>query len=80
MMWYWGEGMGLWMVLGMVLMLLFWGTVIGLVVWGTAALIKRYSRGNLNTEPGDAMDAARKRYARGEIGRAEFEQIRRDLS
>ncbi len=32
MMWYGGGGMGLWMVLGMGLMLLFWVGVIGLVV------------------------------------------------
>ena len=80
MMWGWSGGLGLWMVWGMVLMLLFWAGVIGLAVWGIAALAKRADLGSLSMEKGDALNAARERYARGEIGRAEFEQIRRDLS
>jgi putative membrane protein len=77
MMWY--GGMGLWMVLGMVLMLLFWVGVIGLVVWGTAALARRYGPGIVGTEKGDALGIAKERYARGEISRAQFDQIKSDL-
>ena len=80
MMWGWSGGMGLWMVLGMVLMLLFWAGVIGLVVWGIAALTRRYGPGTVNAEKGDALSIAKERYARGEIGRAEFDQIKSDLS
>ena len=80
MMWYGGGGMGLWMVLGMGLMLLFWVGVIGLVVWGIAGLTKRYDPGSRNTEGSDALKVAKERYARGEINRDEFNQIRRDLS
>ena len=41
MMWGWSGGLGLWMGVGMLLMLLFWAGVIGLAVWGIAALAKR---------------------------------------
>jgi putative membrane protein len=77
MMWY--GGMGLWMVLGMVLMLLFWVGVIGLVVWGIAAPARRHGPGTVGTEEGDALGIAKERYARGEISRAQFDQIKSDL-
>jgi putative membrane protein len=80
MMWGWSGGMGLWMVLGMGLMLLFWVGVIGLVVWGVAGLTRRYEPGSRSTEGSEALKVAKERYARGEINREEFTQIRRDLS
>jgi len=80
MMWGWSGGLGLWMGVGMLLMLLFWAGVIALAVWGIAALAKRADLGSQSTEKGDALNAAKERYARGDIGWAEFEQIKRDLS
>ena len=80
MMWGWSGGLGLWMGVGMLLMLLFWAGVIGLAVWGIAALARRADQGSQSTGKGDALNAAKERYARGDIGRAEFEQIKRDLS
>ncbi len=63
----WG-GMGLGM-------LLFWGLLIAALV----ALFRVSCRsGNRKTEK-SALDLLEERYARGEIGRDEFEQIRRDL-
>jgi len=80
MMWYWGGGMGLWMVFGMVLMALFWAGVIGLVVWGIVALTRRYGPGTIGTNEGNALKIAKERYASGKISRAEFDQIKNDVS
>ena len=68
------NGMGWWMIWGGTMMVLFWGALIGLAVWGVARFSAQH--------PGDgddALDLARRRYASGEISRDEFEQIRHDL-
>lgn len=80
MMWYWNGGMGFWMVLGGILMLLFWAGVIGLIVWGVATLIRRDSPRSSGTEKRDALTIARERYARGEVSKDEFDRMKRDLS
>ena len=80
MMWYGNGGMGSLMVLGGILMLLFWVGIIGLVVWGVATLTKHYSPGSGSTEKRDAMAIAKERYARGDISKEQFDQIKRDLS
>ncbi len=72
----WGEGWwddGWWIVMP-IMMVLFWGTVIGVVIWGITQATRR-DRGDSRR----ALDIAQERYARGEISREEFEQIRRDL-
>ena len=74
MMGYWNGDMGVWMVLGTVLMLLFWAGVIGLVVWGVVRLTKHSHVDN------GGFAIARERYAKGEIGKEEFDQIKKDLS
>ena len=67
----WG-GMGFGMGFGMIL---FWAMII-------VALIVLFrgscGNGNRKTEK-SALDILKERYARGEIGREEFEQIKRDL-
>lgn len=70
--WGWGAGIGGFFVL------LFWVAVIVLVVW----LITRFSRHGLDGSRGrkTPLDIVRERYARGEISREEFEQIKKDLS
>lgn len=50
--------------------------VVGLVVWAVIALSKRNATGGR----GDSVSIARERYARGELSREEFEQIKKDLS
>ena len=70
----------MWMVFGMVLMALFWAGVIGLVVWGIAALTRRYGPGPIGTNEGNALRTAKERYASGKISRAEFDQIKNDVS
>ena len=57
-------------------MLLFWALVILGIVW----LVKAISRsGSHPIEHESPLDIARKRYARGEITKEQFEQIKRDL-
>lgn len=71
---YGGWGMGF----GWIFMILFWGVVI----LGIAALAKSLlgSSADSAAAPGKrALGLLKERYARGEIGKEEFEQKRRDL-
>ncbi len=72
----WFDGMGWWMILGGLWMVIFWGGLIALVVWG----IMKLSRRNGSAPKHDLLDIAKERYARGEISREEFEQLKKDLS
>ena len=74
-MWYMHDVGGWWMWLGGIWMIVFWGGLIGLVVWGITRLTRR---DNLTTKH-DPLDVAKERYARGEINRGQFEQIKKDL-
>jgi putative membrane protein len=68
------------MVFGGIAILVFWGVIIWLVVWGITRLTgdKRTSGGTgVGRSP---LDIAKERYARGEITREQFEQIKKDLS
>jgi len=69
-------GIGWWWIFGGVWMLIFWGGLIALIVWG----ISKLSRRNGSTTKRDPLDVAKERYAKGEILKEEFEQIKKDLS
>ena len=75
-MWYMHEGMGWWMAFGGVWMVLFWGGLIALIVWGINKLGGRGDPIQKHTP----LDVAKERYARGELAKKDFEQIKRDLS
>jgi putative membrane protein len=60
-------------------MLVFWGAIITLVVWGIKKLTEKDTRSS-TTEKSDSLGIAKERYARGEISREQFEQIKKDLS
>jgi len=78
-MWSWGTSMGgWWMVLGAVWMVLFWGGLILLVIWGIKKLSQRDGGGG-GGGGRSALDIARERYARGEITKEQFEQMKKDL-
>jgi len=66
--WGWGMG-GLWMVL-------FWGAIIVALV----VMVKWLAAGS-TTAPGKStpLDTLKERYAKGEIGKDEFEQKKRDI-
>ena len=74
MMWDMGDGMGWWMILGSVWVVLFWMGIIWL-------FIRVFERGETRYTPGGEtpIEIARRRYARGEISREQFEQLRDDL-
>jgi putative membrane protein len=68
-----GGGWGIFMM--MVSMVLFWGIIIGGIV-----LLVRYifpQTGSRSSE--DSLEILKKRYAKGEIGKEEFEAKRNDL-
>jgi putative membrane protein len=78
MMWHNGYGwMGGYWIFGVV----FWALGIAVVVLLILALVRRstgYHRGWSGGEP-DALEIAKRRYARGEITKEQFEQLRKDL-
>lgn len=78
-MWHFGDGMGWWMVWGVLMMILFWGAIIALVVWVVQSLSSRDSGSTSSPAGRSPLDIAKERYARGDINRQEFEQIKQDL-
>ncbi len=69
------DGFGAMGAFGWLWMVLVWVVVVGLVVWGVSALFGGRASGN----EADALEILRKRYARGEIGQAEYERAKRAL-
>jgi len=74
-MWYMHELGGWGMLWGGLLMLVFWGGFISLVVWGIIRLTRRDEKATRNAP----LEIAKERYARGEITKEQFEQIKKDL-
>ncbi len=64
-----------WWIFGAVWMVVFWGTIIALAVWAVSRL-----GGGGGGKEDSPLEIARRRYARGEITREEFEQLRQDLA
>jgi putative membrane protein len=90
MMWGNGFGMGGGWLIGGLMMLLFWAAVIGLVVWAIWAFSRRQSgrvdyqnasqAASLQAPHDDrALQIAKERYARGEISREQYDEIRQTL-
>ena len=76
----WGNdgGYGWWWGFGALHMLLYWGVLILAI----ALLVKWLFAGSSRRESPyvkTALDILKERYARGEIGKEEFEQKKRDL-
>ena len=69
-----GGGMG-WWVFGAAWMVLFWGGIVAFAIWAVGRL-----GGGARRNEDSPLEIARRRYARGEITRDEFEQLRRDLA
>ena len=79
-MWQAHEGMGWWMVFGGILTVLFWAGIIALVVWAISALARRDGSRPPSASKQDPLDIARKRYAKGEITKDEFGQMKKDIT
>lgn len=84
MMWYGTDGWGWSWGLGMIHGLLWWV----FVILGIVLLLRLLARGSGGSSAPPAaphlpvetaLDILKKRYARGEIGKAEFEEKKRDL-
>ena len=77
-------GFGLGGGLSIILNILFWALVIGLIVWLVSSLAVGRTTSHLSsdmTTPAEApLDTLKKRYARGEITKTEYDDMRRDLS
>jgi putative membrane protein len=61
----------------MLMMLVFWGVVIVGIVLGIRWLV---AQGGASRAADPALDILRQRYARGDIGKEEFEAKKRDLT
>jgi len=75
-MWDIPSGMGWWMGFGVVWMVIFWGGLIALIVWG----IKKLTERNGSSSKRDSLDIAKERYAKGEISEEEFQLLKKNLS
>lgn len=89
MMSYWGYGSGYGMglsILGFIFQALFWGLVVLLIIklFNGPHHSRRYHDHDDETENGYQTDRSieiiRERYAKGEIDKKEFEQLKKDLS
>ncbi len=67
----WGWG-------GMIFQLLFWFVVIGIIIWGIKYMTDHGQRNNHSYEE-DALSILKKRYAKGEIDKKEFNEKKKDL-
>ncbi|MCB1763593.1 MAG: SHOCT domain-containing protein [Gammaproteobacteria bacterium] len=72
------DGFGMGFGFGGGLMWLFWIVAIILIVWGVKLVLGIGDRPR--NKEGSALDILEKRYAKGEIDQAEFEQKRKDLN
>ncbi len=66
----WDSG---WWIVMAVMMVLFWGAMIAVVIWGIRQFTGHQRRDR------SPLDIARERLARGEITKEEFDRIRGDL-
>ena len=76
---HWGFGF----IGGGFLMIMFWALIIGLVVWLIAGIGRRghyMHRMHYQGYTSDAREIARERYAKGEISKEQYEQLKKDLS
>ncbi len=80
-MWHTGDGMGWWMLWGGLMMILFWGAIIAFAVWFVQSITERdagHASGTGGGRP-DPLEIAKERFARGEMTREQFEEVRRTL-
>ena len=74
MMW---DSSGVWWNIYGVFMVLIWGGFLALFIWW---ITKRGKRDGERETKSNALDIIKERYAKGEISKEEFEQIKKDLS
>jgi putative membrane protein len=59
-----------------------WIVILGLIIWAIVAAVGRpgESRSQGSAKTDSALEILKQRYARGEIGKEEYEQKRKDLT
>ncbi|MEE9285963.1 MAG: SHOCT domain-containing protein [Dehalococcoidia bacterium] len=67
-----------WMWLMPVFMVVFWG----LVIWAVVTVVRGFSQpgGLMSGQKDSALEILKRRYARGEIGKEEYEEKRREFA
>ena len=75
-MWCLGEGAGCQSWFGGIWMFIIGGGLIAFILWGTSRFANQESLKTNN----NAIDLAIERYAKGEITKEQFEEIKKDLS
>ncbi len=77
----WWGGMGIMMLVGLAFMVLFWGGIIFLIIWAVKQIASPRRESVPPAAPGKStpLEIARERYARGEITKEQYEQLRKDL-
>ncbi|MCL4486994.1 MAG: SHOCT domain-containing protein [Chloroflexi bacterium] len=75
-----GYGMGIFGI-GMLFMLAFWALIIVGVIWLIMTLIRGSTAGPAPTSPAGqpSLDILKTRYAKGEITKEQFDQMKKDL-
>jgi putative membrane protein len=64
----------------MFLMPILWIVVIGLIVWAEVAAVRRPGESDSQTRSADSvLEILKRRYARGEINKEEYEEKKKDL-
>lgn len=75
MMYGYGYGMGIWMIIGWVIM----AAVIVFAVYGLIILLRKTDAGTMSNKSADPLNILRERLARGEIDTEEFRKIKEEL-
>ena len=71
---------GWWLVPWGVVMVAFWVGVVALVFWAISRLVRRGGPEHGTPVRQDPLEVVKLRYARGEITKEQFDQIKKDLS
>lgn len=60
---------------------IFWLVIIGIIIWAVVTIVNNNNRKQKDYFPReeDALEILKKRYARGEINKEQFEQMKKDL-
>jgi len=62
-------------------MSILWVVVLGVIVWAVVAAVRRPGESGNSTSPADsALEVLKRRYARGEINKKEYEEKKKDLA
>ncbi len=69
------DGWGWWMVFGWIWMVVFWG----LIIWAVVTLFRYLGIRGSGQRPSTATTILEERFARGEITRDQFEEMRKTL-